>query len=291
LVGGAVADYNNIDNFVAHSQTNSTGQHAIYLAGAKYNIVKNVQIIDYIQKADNTYDGIYLESIEGRNSEYNRFDGVTVISTENYKHRYAVYEADDNQNYNTFRDVESLGHQTDIHLIQGNHSSWNGQTPEQTIVTSIDNDESSLSASDRWVGFSITLPITENEYQITDLEIKSGTGSTSSQVVIGAFLIEANPTITDSPLSLVALTENFTVNSANTTYKKPAISKKLPAGTNLFLAFNIDTSRHFMMENPVISNPTYWDETFSENPEINRSVVLKDTTNEWYVKVYFKGYK
>lgn len=71
----------------------------IGLVGAQYNKILNGFIYNAGRFADNTYDGITLESVDTEHSIYNEIRGVHIISDITNRMRYAINEVDSNQDY------------------------------------------------------------------------------------------------------------------------------------------------------------------------------------------------
>ena len=157
------------------------------------------------------------------------------------------------------------------------------QRLDQIADTTDSND-----VANSWHGETFTLPTTEKLYRITDIETTFGAvgGGTA---ILAAFLVDANPPVTTRP-RMVALTEEF-VPVASTIHKiETGYSVILRGGSQLFIAVNRNVSTSDLRHGTIASRNNQFSETYTINPEINRSITWTASTLGWKVKIYFRGY-
>lgn len=113
-------------------QARENDKHGIWLHGAQQNTFMGSIIRDNSQASNDVYHGLYLDSYSSTHSTWNVFNGGQIDNTKTNKQKYNIYEADSNQDYNTYFGITARNGVTADIITQGSNShvnlSWNGTT-------------------------------------------------------------------------------------------------------------------------------------------------------------------
>jgi len=136
--------------------------------------------------------------------------------------------------------------------------------------------------------YNITLPTTYNFYLITGIEWKNG-ATVAGDVTCGVDLLDANPPVTDQTQLLGVVT--VAQSGANSIQRTNLIvSEPIRGGSNIGVWFNRSngTATFSFLAAPDINN-NWRAISYTTSPATSSSNAFQDT-NDYYIKVYYRGY-
>ncbi len=111
-------------------------KNGILLAGAQYITIVGNKVYNNSQQTNNNWDGIRLIVSGAVYCIYNIISHNVFLSDKANKHRYDIYEADANQDYNQYKDNIMIGAVTAVVRLLGAHNKFatvNGSFPLSNV--------------------------------------------------------------------------------------------------------------------------------------------------------------